>query len=558
MKKTTLVIICWCLTVLTSVAGNVASYQVVPLPQNIQMTYGNPFILNGECRIAYPEGDILLARNAAFLIDYIKKATGIQLATMPFAENKGKKTLRKSTAPLITLSLNPKIEGKEAYRLTVTNKAISIEGSTPNGVFYGIQTLRKSLPLTKDAAHEASVELPAAVISDAPRFGYRGMHLDVSRHFFPVEVVKEYIDIMALHNMNVFHWHISDDQGWRIEIQRYPLLAKLGSQRNQTVVGRNMNIFDGIPYGGYFTKEQAKEIVAYAQERYITVMPEIDMPGHMLGALKSYPELGCTGGPYEVEGTWGVFDDILCAGNEKTFEFVEGVLDEIMEIFPSEIIHIGGDEAPRTRWKECPKCQQRIRELQLKGDGHFPAEAKLQGYFTKLVEKYLNDRGRRIIGWDEILEGDVDASAMIMSWRGIKGGLEASVKGHDVVMAPTSHCYFDYYQTDPESWQNTTLFKSFIPLKKAYNLDPCPDSLSEDAKRHILGAQANIWTEYIPYKSLLQYQMLPRAAALSEVQWMLPSQKNYEEFLRRERHMLDIYKLYGYTFCDEEFKVKKK
>lgn len=560
MKRTYSLIICLMLAVMAW-GSNKASYDVVPLPRSIQATAEKPFVLSSQCFIAFPENNSLMERNARFLSAYITKATGIALSTQPYADNvKGRKAVMRKTNAVV-LTINPKVEGKEAYRLTVSAKGIAIEGSTPNGVFYGIQTMRKSLPVLNHAQErtpEATViEMPAAIISDCPRFGYRGMHLDISRHFFPVDVVKEYIDIMALHNMNTFHWHISDDQGWRIEIKKYPRLAQLGSQRSQTVIGRNMGIYDNTPYGGYYTQEQAREVVAYAQERHITVIPEIDMPGHMLGALKAYPELGCTGGPYEVEGTWGVFDDILCAGNDKTFEFVEGVLDEIMQIFPSEIIHIGGDEAPRTRWKACPKCQQRIRELSLKGDGQYPAEAKLQGYFTSRVEKYLNDRGRRILGWDELLEGDVNPSAMIMSWRGVEGGLQASAQGHDVVMAPTSHCYFDYYQEDPENWCSTTLFKGFVSLEKAYSLDPAPESLPEEAQKHILGAQANIWTEYIPYKSLLQYQMLPRAGALSEVQWVMPAQKDYQQFLQRERRMLDIYRLYGYTFCPAEFKEKK-
>ena len=402
------------------------------------------------------------------------------------------------------------------------------------------------------------MELPAVVINDQPRFAYRGMHLDVSRHFFGIDVVKEYLDIMALHNMNTFHWHITDDQGWRIEIKKYPKLAQLGSQRKHTVIGRNMGVYDDTPYGGYFTQDEAREVVQYAKDRYITVIPEVDMPGHMLGALKAYPELGCTGGPYETEGRWGVFEDILCAGNEQTYQFINDVLDELMDIFPSQIFHIGGDEAPRERWEKCPKCQQRIRELGLKGDGKYAAEAKLQGYFTNRVENYLISKGRRIIGWDEILEGDVNASAMIMSWRGVKGGLEAAEKGHDVVMAPTSHGYFDYYQTNPEDWNNPTLFKAYLPMERVYSLDPSPDSLSVVAKKHIIGAQANIWTEYIAYKNLLEYQMLPRAAAMSEVQWVMPKQKNYGEFLERERQMLNIYQLYNYTYCPAEFNKRKQ
>ena len=555
-----------CIICTSQAADKQASYnKVVPLPREILLSEGRGFMIDGNCSIAFPDNMIDMQRNAGFLKDYVEKATGISMALKPYMANKTKKAARiKGDGHTLWLTINAEIANDEGYRLTVNDRLVRIEGRTAQGVFYGIQTLRKSLPIILETERNDNsgvtnqVELPAVVINDQPRFAYRGMHLDVSRHFFGIDVVKEYLDIMALHNMNTFHWHITDDQGWRIEIKKYPKLAQLGSQRKHTVIGRNMGVYDDTPYGGYFTQDEAREVVQYAKDRYITVIPEVDMPGHMLGALKAYPELGCTGGPYETEGRWGVFEDILCAGNEQTYQFINDVLDELMDIFPSQIFHIGGDEAPRERWEKCPKCQQRIRELGLKGDGKYAAEAKLQGYFTNRVENYLISKGRRIIGWDEILEGDVNASAMIMSWRGVKGGLEAAEKGHDVVMAPTSHGYFDYYQTNPEDWNNPTLFKAYLPMERVYSLDPSPDSLSVVAKKHIIGAQANIWTEYIAYKNLLEYQMLPRAAAMCEVQWVMPKQKNYGEFLERERQMLNIYQLYNYTYCPAEFNKRKQ
>ena len=525
-----------CMVSVYTFADNRANFNIVPLPDKIQTTDGKVFILQDGVTVGCKENDENMLRNVRFLSEYVKEQTGITLSNQ--AVNK------KAT---ILLCLNEKINNKEGYRLTVNNKKILIEGSTPAGVFYGIQTLRKALPVMKEAQ---MIEIPAVVIDDAPRFAYRGMHLDVSRHFFPLRFVKQYIDMMVLHNMNTFHWHITDDQGWRIEIKKYPELTKKGSIRQRTVVGRNTELFDYTPYGGYFTQEEAKEIVRYAAERYIKVIPEIDMPGHMLAALHAYPELGCTGGPYEVCPLWGVFDDILCAGNPKVYDFVKGVLDEICEIFPSEIVHIGGDEAPRTRWQQCAKCQEMIRKQGLKADAKYPAEAKLQGYFTSVVEDYLASKGKRILGWDEILEGDVRPSAMIMSWRGVEGGIDASAKGHDVVMAPTSHFYFDYYQVEMNRrFREPQLIGGTLPIDKTYSFEPIPAGMSDEAKSHILGVQANLWTEYITCDEVVEYQVLPRMGALCEVQWMQPEKKNFEQFVERSRHMTDIYQHYGWQYA---------
>ena len=510
-----------------------ADYEVVPLPSEIIPQKGNPFVLNDAVQISYGEG---LQREAEFLKEYIAQLTGLKLT---LANSKKVKNA-------IRLALNPKLTlGEEGYRLTVGQKGVLVESVSAKGIFYGVQTLRKSLAAGK------VTELPAVIINDEPRFGYRGAHLDCSRHFFPVSVVKRYIDILALHNQNVFHWHLTDDQGWRIEIKRYPRLTEVGSKRKHTVIGHNSGLMDGRPYGEgcWYTQEQAREVVRFAAERHITVIPEIDMPGHMLGMLTAYPEVGCTGGPYEVEGHWGVFDDILCAGKERTFEMVNNILDEIIDIFPSKYIHIGGDEAPKGRWKECPLCQARIREQGIKADGKLSAEMKLQGYFTNRVEKHVLDRGRRIIGWDEILEGDINASAVVMSWQGMEGGLKASAKGHDVIMTPQDYCYFNFSQFDASVWSKPFTFNAIATLPKVYSFEPAPVSMGEEAQRHVLGAQCNMWAEYIEYENLLEYQLLPRLAALSECQWMRPECKDYHDFLRRARCMTALYDTYGWSYA---------
>ena len=520
-----------------------ASYDVVPLPDKMFMTRRLPFMISQETKIAY-KGDENMMRNANFLSQYIKELTGMQLEVVK-AEKKQRNT--------ILLKLSKDVKEEEGYGITIHDAGVTIEGKTAAGVFYGIQTLRKSMPVVKDAK---VIELPAVQITDAPRFGYRGMMLDVSRHFFSVEFVKQYIDLIALHNMNVLHWHLTDDQGWRVEIKKYPRLTEIGSQRSETVIGRNSQVYDGTPYGGYYTQEQMREIVEYAHQRYIEVIPEIDMPGHMLAVLAAYPNLGCTGGPYEVGTSWGVFDDILCAGKEETFQFVQDVLDEVMDIFPSKYIHIGGDEAPRTQWKKCELCQKRIKEEGIKGDDKMSAEAKLQGYFAKRVEKYLSSKGRKLIGWDELLDSDVEKSAAIMSWRGMEGGLKASSLGHDVVMTPTDHVYFDHYQVE-ETWNEPLNICCTLTMEQVYKFEPAPDTLSDEAKKHILGALANLWTEYITCENLAEYMVLPRMGALAESQWMQPDKKNYENFVERAAHLCEIYDLYGITYAKHIFNKEK-
>lgn len=502
-------------------------YNVVPLPNSVTMTGGEPFELTPSTTVAYPEGNKDMERNAQFLARYVNDATRMTLSVVPGKAKKG-----------IRLVLDKKVSGEETYTIMVDKKGVTIAGSTPKGVFYGVQTLRKSLPVGAATV----VRLPSVKISDSPRFVHRGMMLDCSRHFFPLEFVKRYIDLIAMHNMNVFHWHLSDDQGWRIEIKKYPELTIKGSRRSGTVIGYNTALDDSIPYGGYYTQEQAREIVEYARQRYVTVIPEIDMPGHMLAALATYPELGCTGGPYEVGHRWGIYKDVLCVGNDKIYDFCEGVLDEIMQIFPSKLIHIGGDETPTEVWEKCPKCIKRAEDNNM-------TVKQVQSYFTSRIEKYVNSRGRRIIGWDEILGGDISQSAVIQSWRDTKHGRIAAEAGHDVIMSPTSHCYFDYSQADEKnSKYEPTLCGGYIPVEKVYAFEPCDENLSESSRPHILGVQANIWAEYLLYPNQVEYQALPRMAALAEVQWT-SGKKDYQAFLKRLNRLVSFYDLYKLTYA---------
>ena len=515
--------------------GSWADYRVVPLPDRIDGIKSADFKLTNRCLIDYPMGNRDMERNAAMLSGYIEELAGMHLSIRPVnaANNSGG----------ISLLLDSKMKSDEGYRITVTSRGVEIAGKTPAGVFYGIQTLRKAIPVGKTD----QILLPAVQVASTPRFGYRGMHLDCVRHFFGVETVKRYIDIMALHGMNRLHWHLTDDQGWRVEIKKYPRLTEVGGWRDGTTLGHNSPVNDGIRYGGFYTQEQIRDIVRYAADRYITIIPEIDMPGHMVAALTAYPELGCTGGPYEVWGRWGVHDDILCVGKDGTLQFVRDVLDEVMQLFPGEYIHIGGDEAPRVRWQQCPLCQQRISDEGIQPVGRQSAEARLQGWFTAQVQHYLAQHGRRIIGWDELLDCGVDDSATIMSWTGAEPGARGALLGHDVIMTPVDPLYFDYYQTS-KTWNEPTAFGGCNTLRKVYDFEPVAPDLPEDKQSHILGAQANLWTEYVTCEPQIQYQVLPRMAALAEVQWLQPRDKNYQDFRARLPRLVEIYRHYGWTY----------
>ena len=518
-------------------------YDVIPLPQEINLLQESPFKLTRNTVIAYPEGNALLGHNADFLADYIEQATGFRPRTKAVknGENADK---------AITLGLDPSVTGEEGYRIITHSESISICGKTANGVFYGIQTLRKSIPAQ---AQDAAILLPAGEVEDWPRFSYRGMHLDVGRHFFPVEFIKEFIDLLALHNMNTLHWHLTEDQGWRIEIKKYPKLTEIGSVRQRTVIGHNSGEYDNTPYEGFYTQEEAREIVEYAQKRYVTIIPEIDLPGHMLAALAAYPELGCTGGPYKVCPNWGVFEDVLCIGNEKTIPFLEGIMTEIIDIFPSKYIHIGGDEAPRTRWQKCSKCQALIRKEGLKADKQHTAEDRLQSYCTARIEKFLNEHGRQIIGWDEILEGDLAPNATVMSWRGSAGGIKAAQMGHDVIMTPNTYCYFDYFQSEDTKNEPYDAIGGYIPVEKVYSFDPV-EGLDEIQQKYVLGVQANVWTEYMTSPEQVEYMVLPRMAALAEVQWTQPGKKEYNNFLQRLGQLAKFYDRDGLNYAKHVFK----
>ena len=519
--------------------NRVADYNVIPLPQEVTLTQKGAFVLTGATPIVYPEGDEQLKNDAQFLSDYIADVTALRLTTTSAKVKNA-----------ITLRLNKKVQSKEGYVITVDKKGVVIEGATAAGVFYGVQTLRKSIPVDKSLTE---VTLPTVVVKDAPRFGYRGVMLDCARHYFPVKFVKQFIDLIAMHNMNVFHWHLTDDQGWRIEVKKYPGLAKIGSVREKTVLGHNSDVFDDTPYGGYYTQEEAREIVKYAADRFITVIPEIDMPGHMIAALAAYPDMGCTGGPYKVSPIWGIMPDVLCLGNEKTYQFCEDVLSEMMDIFPSEYIHLGGDETPNVRWKECPKCKALMAKENL-------TPGKLQGYFTNRIEKFVNSKGRRIIGWDEILDGDINQSATIMSWRGTAPGARGAKMGHDVIMSPSSHVYFDYYQTrqGESQWEEPLLIGGNLPIERTYSLEPVPEGADAETASHIIGVQGNLWTEYIAGPSLAEYQVLPRMGALSEVQWRPQGQKDFENYKVRQTRMLKLYDAYGLVYAKHMWKRDKK
>lgn len=429
--------------------------------------------------------------------------------------------------------------GVEGYTLRVGKQGVTIRANTGAGLFYGCQTLIQLLN---------GGQIPFVEIVDYPRFGYRGLHLDVSRHMFPVSFIKRYIDLMSRYKINRFHWHLTDDQGWRIEIKSHPRLQEVAAFRKETVVGyastrtRNQpQQYDGIRYGGYYTQEEVRDIVQYAMQRNVTIIPEIELPGHAQAALAAYPELGCTGGPYEVATTWGIFPDVYCAGKEETFSFLEDVLNEVIELFPGKYIHIGGDECLKTRWKNCQRCQNRIKREALKD------EAELQSDFIRRIEKYLNTRGRQIIGWDEILEGGLAPNATVMSWRGEKGGIAAASMGHDVIMTPGNWCYLDHYQ---DTTGNEPLaIGGYTPVSEVYGYEPVPPSLSEAESAHIIGAQCNVWTEYMKTPEHVEYMVYPRAIAMAEVVWSPREGRDYADFVNRMRWHVNVLKQLGVNYA---------
>lgn len=437
----------------------------------------------------------------------------------------------------------------EYYELIVQKNVIILRANTTKGLFYGVQSI---LQLVNNYQRGNRVTIPCMQLQDQPNFSWRGMHLDVCRHFFSVRSIKKYIDLMAYYKMNVFHWHLTDDQGWRIEIKKYPKLTEIGSVRKETLNGhynKSPQTFDGQPYSGFYTQQEIKEVIEYAKDRYITIVPEIEMPGHALAALAAYPEYSCTGKPLEVATTWGVFDDIFCP-TESTINFLQNILTEVIALFPGKYIHIGGDEAPKTRWKESEICQKIIK------DNHLKDENELQSFFVKKMDRFLTDRGKKLVGWDEILEGGISPNATVMSWRGIEGAIEAANHGNDVVMCPTSYCYLDYYQsTDPNE---PIAIGGYLPLEKVYRFDPIPDVLDETRKKLILGVQGNLWTEYIPDDQQLEYMMLPRLLAIAENGWTKPKMKNFEDFCGKLGDQFDYFKRKRLNYADKLSELKSE
>ena len=441
-------------------------------------------------------------------------------------------------------------ESPDSYEIHIgAEHGVSVCASCRNGLLNAVQTLSQMLPASFFAPETKGCRyrVQYADIKDRPRFSYRGVLIDSGRHFFSADEIKRCLDVMALYKINRFHWHLTEDQGWRIEIKKYPLLTEIGSVRRETQVAHWRDSLDHKEYGGFYTQDQIRDIVAYAAARGITVIPEIDLPGHMMSALAAYPSLGCTGGPYEVACTWGVKPDVLCAGNEKTFEFLEDVLTEVLDLFPSEYINIGGDECPKIRWKDCPKCQARIQELGFTDhDGH-TAEQYLQSYVTNRIQKFLASKGRRIIGWEEILEGDLDPGATIMSWRGVEPGIKAAARGFDAIMSPGYFMYIDRYNS--EEWDREPVsIGACLPTELVYSYEPC-EGVSPEAESHIIGAQANLWTEFIGSDDYLEYMLLPRLAALSEVQWEERGARDWERFRAALDHSAEIFEAMGDTYC---------
>ena len=504
---------------------------IVPITNHLEETNG-AFVLKSNTSIGVIDAELIPA--AEYLADMLSSATGYDLKVK---EGEG----------TITLALGD-VQGKEgAYTLTAESDKVNITGNSYGGVIAGIESLRQLFPPqieSKEIVKGTDWAIPAVNIQDAPRFEWRGIMLDVSRHFYTIDEVKELLDVMALYKMNKFHWHLTDDQGWRIEIKKYPKLTTVGGYRKKTIVGYmwdNPTEWNTKRYGGFYTQEDIKEVVAYAKKRFVEIIPEIEMPGHSVAALTAYPEYSCTGGPFEVEGRWGVFNDIYCT-KESTFTFMQDILDEVVELFPSSYIHLGGDEAPRIRWKNCVHCQERMKQE------HLTKEAELQTYFINRIENYLNTKGKKIIGWDEILEGGILQRATVMSWRGEKGGIHAAKAGYDVIMSPNIYMYFNCLQSKVNE-KKIGNPNRVITLEKVYNYHPVPEVLSADEAKHIKGVQANLWTEYMSALDEMEYMLYPRVAALSEVAWSKKENKDYGRFCTRLESIRRHYDVLGVNYC---------
>ena len=541
-----------------------SAQEVSIIPQPVEMKISDSkdkFIITKNTRIILGHG-VNVDRFSELLNVYLQLHYGFKLSVQ-------KLSMKSPKSNIIDIGYNPlpdSSDKKVSYHLTVKKEIIHISSRYSNGLFYAIQSLIQLLPVEKSK----SLSIPAVKIYDYPRFAYRGLHLDVGRHFMPVDFIKKYIDYTALHKMNYFHWHLTEDQGWRIEIKKYPKLTSVGGWRNGTIIGRYPGSGnDNIKYGGFYTQEQIKEIVKYAADRYITVVPEIEMPGHSSAAIAAYPELSCfpdkptsipknmisststllqaKGDKKLVQETWGIFEDVFCAGKENTFKFLENVLDEVLALFPSKYIHVGGDECPKEHWKKCPACQQRMKDNNLKD------EHELQSYFIQRMEKYLNNKGRTLIGWDEILEGGLAPNAVVMSWRGEQGGIDAAKQNHDVIMTPGNPVYFDHTQSENE---DSVTIGGFNPIEKVYTYEPVPKELNEQQAKHVLGAQANMWTEYMKNTNKVEYMLFPRIAALSEVLWSKKENKNWDNFQKRLMGQFKRYDLWKVNYSKAYFDIK--
>jgi hexosaminidase len=513
---------------------------LIPQPETMVMKAGE-FSISAKTMLIVDSDNKELQRIAGFLNDYLKKYYHFTLS------KSGK------TSDFIRFQLVKSDEfGKEGYKMSVNKNGILIIASNPNGIFYGVQTIKQLIPINSGD----SLMVPCLEIKDKPRFSWRGMHLDVGRHFFPAFYVKEYIDFMAMYKMNVFHWHLTEDQGWRLQIRKYPLLVEKGSWRDETFTGGfdadffqerlDTAHYDGIGVGGFYSQDQVRDIVRYAAERYVTIVPEIEMPGHCCAALAAYPELGCTGGPYEVLKKWGVVNDVFCPGKEQTFTFIRNVLDEVCELFPSPYIHIGGDECSKVLWKNCPDCQRRIQSEKLKN------EEELQSYFIKRIEKYLISKNKKMIGWEEILEGGLAPEATVMAWKATQAGSQAIREKHDVIRCPSEYCYFNHYNVKNPVGEPLA-YRGNVTLEKVYSFDPIPEGFSNEDARFIIGSEGCAWSEYIPNIKTLEYQVFPRACAMSEVLWTPVEKKDFSNFKLRMETEFKRLKRYQINYCDHPY-----
>ena len=507
---------------------NPKSINIIPQPEHVKIS-------EGQFKVT-PKTKLIVSAKAVevgnYFNDFLFKSADFQLSVNERTDN----NLPKSGFILLELIQEDSSLGKEGYELKVSNDKIIITALETAGLFYGVQSIRQLLPPQIESpkpVKNIEWKVPAVEIKDKPRFAWRGMHLDVGRYMFPVSFIKKYIDLMALHKMNVFHWHLTEDQGWRIEIKKYPKLTEVGAYRKASPLLTDRNTLDKKPYGGYYTQEEIKEIVDYAAKRFVTIVPEIEMPGHSMAALASYPELGCTGGPYEVRSHWGIEKNVYCAGNEKVYGFLNDVLTEVMELFPGQYIHVGGDECPTDRWKECNNCQSLLHKEGL-DDEH-----KLQTYFMKRIQKLLAQNGKTMVGWEEIMNPDTVSNTVLMAWRTKNNiGYHGAKLGYKVVQTPNRYCYFNksytkYMENEPPARPGN------ITIESVYNYNPIPEGLAPEFHENIIGAQACLWTEYINTPEIAEYMTYPRASALSEVLWSSPDSTDYSDFIQRLPHLLE-------------------